>query len=230
MSLTVNFSVAIDNSRTTLTLTDATVYGTRSDYYVFIDATKVDQFNNKTTLTVTDNLNPNTATSWTIPYDDTAGDGWYQIYYVAPKLWLIGTTYNQYDAVYYGGSVYTSIAGSNVGNNPTNASFWTLISDPASLAANKGQSNESVNLDSLIYDRVFSFNGQFFFGNLFQLQVTGTDSNNQQVLAIYDLFSLWLSGIAIADSRSQTVMGEQLARAIQSTYIDQSNVFSTTQN
>lgn len=230
MSLTVTFSLAIDTSRSTLTLTDTTVYGTRSNYFVYLDASKVDQFNTKTTLTVTPNAGPQTVTYWTIPYNQTQGDGWYQIRYVAPQLWLIGTTYAQYNAVYYNGNVYTSIAGGNVGNNPTNTAFWTLVSNPPSLASNKGQSTESTNLDSLVYDRVLYFNGQYYFASLFQQQATGTDSNNQQVLAIYDLFSLYLAGESIADSRTQTVLGEQIARAVQSTYIDQPVVFSTTQN
>jgi hypothetical protein len=62
---------------------------------------------------------------------------------------------------------------------------------------------------------------------MFQEMATGTDSNNQAVLATYDLFSLWLSAMTICDSRTQTIIGEQLARAIQSTYIDQPTVFST---
>jgi hypothetical protein len=230
MSLPVSFSVSITTDRSTLTLNDTTVYPTRSNYYVFLDAYKVDQFSNKTALAVTPNASPNTVTSWTVPYDETAGDGWYQFLYVAPQAWAIGTTYNQYDAVYYNGNVYTSIAGSNIGNNPTNASFWTLITDPPTLALNKGQATESTNLDSLIYDRVFSFNGQYFFANMFQRMATGTDSNNQQVLAVYDLFSLWLSAITICDSRSQTIIGEQLARAIETTYIDTTLVFSSPQN
>lgn len=230
MSLSVTFSLAIDISRSTLTLTDTTAYGTRSNYFVFLDAFKVDQFNNKTALTVTPNASPNTVTSWMIPYNQTMGDGWYQFLYIAPQTWLIGTTYNQYDAVYLNGNVYTSIAGGNVGNNPTNATFWKLIPDPASLASNKGQLTESHNLDSLVYDRVLYFNGQYYFASLFQKQATGTDSNNQQVLAIYDLFSLYLAGENIADSRTQTVLGEQIARAVQSTYIDTPVVFSTTQN
>lgn len=230
MSLIVNLSLAISTDRTIQTLTDSTVYPLRSNYYVFINAYKVDAFNNKTALTVTDNLHPQTATTWTIPYNVTQSDGWNQILYIAPQLWSGATTYAQYDAVYYNGSVYTSTTGSNLNNNPTNATFWTLIADPATLASRKGQSNQSNNLDSLVYDRVLSYNGQYFFATKFQEMATGTDSNNQAVLATYDLFSLWLSAMAICDSRVQTIIGEQLARAIQSTYIDQPVVFSTTTN
>ena len=228
MALTVSLSLIISTDRQTLTISDNTVYTPRSDYYVYLNAYKVDAFYNKTQLTVTPNvLDPNLVTSWNVPYNQTQSDGWNQFLYIAPKLWSAVVTYNQYDAVFYNGNVYTSIAGGNLNHVPTAIGFWNVVADPATLASNKDQANESLNLDSLVYDRVLSYNGQYYFANKFQEMATGTDSNNQAVLATYDLFSLWLSAMTICDSRTQTIIGEQLARAIQSTYIDQPTVFST---
>ncbi len=225
--LTVSLSTIISTDRATLTVSDNTVYTPRSNYFVFFNAYKVDAFYNKTPLTVTPNDVPNLVTSWIVPYNQTQSDGWNQFLYVAPQAWSNAVTYNKYDAVYYNGSVYTSINGGNLNNVPTAIAFWNVVADPATLASNKGQANESLNLDSLVYDRVLSYNGQYYFANKFQEMATGTDSNNQAVLATYDLFSLWLSAMTICDSRTQTIIGEQLARAIQSTYIDQPTVFST---
>ena len=46
---------------------------------------------------------------------------------LAVRSWSSGTTYNLNDAVFYNGSSYVSLQGSNTGNEPdTSASFWSL--------------------------------------------------------------------------------------------------------
>ena len=53
--------------------------------------------------------------------------------------WLLGssgTTYNLNDAVFYNGSSYVSLQGSNTGNEPdTSASFWSLLAQQGARCA-----------------------------------------------------------------------------------------------
>lgn len=216
MSLTISLSVAITSDRSTFTITDNTVYGTRSNYYVYIDASKVNYSNIGTTLTV-DNSNPNAVTDWTIDY---VSDGWYRMYYAAFQVYNIGTTYSKYDAVYKLGVVYRSLQNGNTGNDVANTAWWEVISDPASLAANKGESNQSNNIDTLVYQRVFGANGQFAFDNLVSGSTLCSDCDEAAVLAQYNLLALWLDDLSIADAREEVLQGELIARRIQSTYID----------
>ena len=50
--------------------------------------------------------------------------------------WSSGTTYNLNDAVFYNGSSYVSLQGSNTGNEPdTSASFWSLLAQQGATGA-----------------------------------------------------------------------------------------------
>ena len=50
--------------------------------------------------------------------------------------WSAGTTYNLNDAVFYNGSSYVSLQGSNTGNEPdTSATFWSLLAQQGATGA-----------------------------------------------------------------------------------------------
>jgi hypothetical protein len=174
-------------------------------------------YDNSTTQLTTDNSLPNTVTSWSTTYDS---DGWFKFYFAAIQAWNSGTTYAQYDAVYRSGSVYVSTQAGNLNHDPSNPTYWTLVSDPATLANNKGETNESLNIDSTVYQRVFSANGQYAFDLLVSKASTCTDCDQAALLQKYNLLAEWLDAIAIADAREEVLKGELIARKVQSVYID----------
>lgn len=219
MSLSINLSVAIASTRDSLTLTDGTAFTSpaRSAYYIYVDAFKMAYDNSVTSTLAVDNTAPHTVTSWQIEYTI---DGWYKFYYAAIQAWAIGTTYAHYDAVYSGGNVYRSLRAANTGNDPTDITWWEQISDPAALANNKGESNESLNIDTLVYNRVFAADGQYAYDTFISDASTCTDCDEAVLLQKYNLFALWLDSIAIDDAREEVLDGELIARKIQSTFID----------
>lgn len=224
--LDVTFSVAIDSSRTTITLTDDTVYGgsnpARNALAVYLNAYKMNYDNEATTLTVTsDDSSPLTDSEWSYSYDN--GDGWYKHYYVAIPFYNSGTSYSQYDAVYSSGVVYRSLVNSNVGNSVSNTNYWEVISDPASLANNKDQSNESQNINSLVYQRVFTSNSQYAYGNLIREQCACTDCDEDELLQSYAIFSILVNGAVTCDERTEVLSGELICRKIQARFIDNAN-------
>lgn len=223
MALDPTFSVSIDSDRTTITITDSTTYGTggnpaRADLAVYFNAYKMSYENEATTLTVTsDDDDPTTDSQWSYAYDT---DGWYKHYYVAIPDYNIATTYAQYDAVYSAGAVYRSLVGSNTGQSVNDTSYWEPISDPATLANNEGESNESANITSTIYQRVFTSNGQYAYGNLIREQCLCTDCDESELMQRYATFSLWINGAVEADQRTEVLTGERICRRIESTFID----------
>lgn len=218
MPLTISLSAAIASTRDTWALTDGTVFSSpaRSSYYVYVNAYKVDYQNALTQLTVA-NTTPNTAATWTIPYTI---DGTYRVYYVALQAYNAGTTYAKYAAVYRSGAVYRSLQNGNVGQDTANTTWWELISDPATLANNKGEANESLNIDTLVYNRVFVANGQYTYGNFISDACSCTDCDESVTLRKYDIFSLLIREAQVADQRSEIVDGELICRKIQSSFID----------
>src|SRR5882672_4463126 len=211
MSLTIDLSVAIASTRESFTLTDDTVFTSpaRSAYYIYVDAFKMAYNNSVTSTLAVDNTAPNTATNWSLEYSI---DGWYKMYYAAIQAWDSGTTYAKYDAIYYSGNVYTSVANGNLNNTPTNPVYWTQVTDPAALANNKGEVNESLNIDTIIYNRVLAANGQNTYDIFISDASTCTDCDEAVLLQKYNLFALWLDSIAIADAREEVLDGELIAR------------------
>lgn len=218
MPLTISLSAAIASTRDSWVLTDGTVFTSpaRSAYYIYVNTYKVDYQNNLTQLTVS-NTTPNTSATWTIPYTI---DGTYRVYYAAFQAYNASTTYARYAAVYRNGSVFRSLQNGNVGQDTANTTWWELISDPATLANNKGEANESLNIDTLVYNRVFVANGQYTYGNFISDSSTCTDCDEDVILKKYDVFSLLIREAQVADQRSEIIDGEIICRKIQSLYID----------
>jgi hypothetical protein len=224
MALTISLSAAIANTRTSWTLTDGTVYGTggnpaRSAVAVFVSSFKMSYENEETALSVVGNdEDPETDSSWTIGYEQ---DGWFKTDFVIIPDYAAGT-YAQYAAVFDPGTgnVYRSKAAGNTESDLTNTVWWELITEPALLAENKDTASESLNIDSIVYQRVFSANGQYTFGNLLSEQCMCSDCDENESLRTYNIFAQWLDGVAIADSRSEVLDGELICRRIQSKFID----------
>ncbi len=213
----ISLSASIASTRESWVLTDNSTFDpVRSDYRVYIDAQKLDYQLTPTTLTV-DSYDPATVDEWNIEY---TVDGSYRVNYVIIPEYDVATQYNQYDAVWYGTTVYRSLVNSNTGNDPADTNYWEVITTPADLAANEGESNESLNIDSVQYLRVFAADSQYTYGNFISDSSTCTDCDQAEILAKYDLFSLLLRELEVCDQRSELIDGELIARKIESIYID----------
>lgn len=221
MAYTITLTDAITSDRVTATITDATVYSSpiRSAVRVFMSANKQAADNtvsNALTLTP-NNTDSEIVTSWSWFYSET--DGWYIYYFAILKAaYAGGTTYNIYDAVYDSTTdlVYRSLANSNVGNALSNTTWWQLITSPSTLAANKGESNESLNIESTVYQRVLTYNSQYEYGNFVSEACANCcgDCESDEADATYNLLSLLLNGAVQADLRTECVKGETICRRL----------------
>jgi hypothetical protein len=152
MANTISLSTIV-NTDDTATISDGTTFTspTRSGCAVFVKVYKVSNLSVQTSLAVTSNDDdPETDSSWSF---DLAQDGYYQAYYSAIPNYT-ASTYAIYDAVYSNGVVYRSKQSGNVTTDLTNTTWWEVISDPASLAANEGGVIESANIDSSVYNDI----------------------------------------------------------------------------
>lgn len=172
MSLTPVFGVAIDAERTTITITDQTVYGApnlvRADCAVWFSAAKVSYENVEENVeTSGDDDSPSSDSSWSFSY--SLGDGYWKQRWVVIPEYNVSTEYDAYDAIESGGVVYRSKVDSNTGQSVLNTTYWEVISTPTSLADNKGEDTESENIESFVYERVFTSNAQYAYGNLIEI-------------------------------------------------------------
>lgn len=224
MALTIELELAIANTRTSATLTDSTTYGTggnpaRADVAVYVSAYKVATTGVGTALTVVgDDADPVTDSSWTITLSDQ--DGWNKVYFAIIPDFDNTDTYEIYDAVYSSGTVYRSLQNNNTENDLGNTTWWEPITDPSALANNKDMVNESLNITSVVYQRVLSPNSQYTFANQLSAQCDCSDCESLESLQNYIIFRMWLDEVAVCDSRSEVLKGELGCRRIQSKFID----------
>lgn len=219
MALSPELSISITADRAVLSLVDETVYGSpnpaRSALRVFLTLYKVNTDNVGTSITVTSNTgDAETVTSWS---GDFGNDGWYKALFVAIPAYAGGTTYAIYDAVYdtVTDLVYRSKSAGNVGNLLSDTIYWEPISDPTTLAENEGETNESVNITSLVYSRILTYHSQFAYGNLIAGNCECSDCDDENIIQPYEIYSLLLNGAIIADQRSEFIKGERIARKLQ---------------
>jgi hypothetical protein len=163
-TISLSWDVNLDD---TATLTDGTTFTSplRNAVGVFVKIFKVDSSSVQTEIANTgDTSDPETDQEFTITLTD---DGWYQTYYVAVPDYDVLVTYAQYDAVFDPSTnyVYRSKSGSNIGQLVTNTTYFELITDPATLAANEGQTNESANIDSSVYNALLLNEVEDLFGD-----------------------------------------------------------------
>lgn len=207
-------------------ITDNTVFTSpaRASVGVFLSGDKMKKDNTVSeVLTVTsNNNNPETDTAWTFTRPDPTQvlkDGWTRFKYVAVEDYSGGITYALYDAAFdpATNNVYRSLQASNVGHALSNISWWELISDPSSLALNKGEANESANIASLIYEIEVSATAELAYANLIWLnsQLSG-EADREQNVDLYELFDIWVNALYVADDRSEHPQGEIIARRLES--------------
>lgn len=225
MAITVSFpaaNIVTDLTAVTITATDASTYTspTRTGVGVFVKLYKMDYTGNRTALTTTpNNSDPASAstTSWSALY---TADGWHQLVYVAAPAYSAGTTYAQYDVVYDSSTkgLYQSQQAGNIGNLLTNATYWTAVPDPLTVALAIGTSQQAANLVALTSTAILNFGVKAALavafgdqtGNAF-LEMT-SDYKRSQDVRVYELLGLALDAIKVADSRQNYSALEIYAR------------------
>jgi len=217
-------SVGITADRTTATVIDGTVYGgsepARNLVLVFLTGDKRNADNTiASVLTLTPNdTDPTIVSSWSYDYTST-GDGWVNYFFVIiSDIYDSGTTYDIYDAVYDSSTklVYRSKIDANLGNVLSDTNSWELITDPSSLALNKDQPNESLNISSIVYQRVLTFNSQYGYGNFVSENASGCcgDCGDTEAVATYSLLSLLVNGAIQADYQTLLPQGQVIVERI----------------
>jgi len=224
MAYTITLGTSITSTRVTATVTDSTTFTSpiRSAVRVFLTGNKQAVGNTiDYALTLTANSSdPATVSSWSWAYEDF--DGWVNFFYVIIKdAYDSGTTYNQYDAVYDGSNVvYRSLIASNLGNSLSDTTSWEVITDPSSLAANKEEYNESLNIESIVYQRILTYAAQYNYGNFVSEASEDCcgDCADPESFATYDLLSLLVNGAIQADLRTSLPEGETICRRLESIF------------
>jgi len=218
MSNTKNFSIQITVERDTLTYVDSIEYSDplRSAGAVHFSVAKVDYEGVEEALTVTSDAgDPATDSEWSIPYEK---DGYYKARYAFIPTYSSGTTYALYDSVDEDGSVYRSKSAGNVGNAVSNTTFWEPMSSPTDICDNKDEDNESSNCDTTIYERVFTANHRYGYGNCVSRNSMHTEQDDEDLIRPYDKYSMMLNGAITHDERTEVLSGEIVCKRMDSMF------------
>lgn len=213
---------SISSDRTTAVLKDETVRTTplRSAIGIFVKAQKINGDNSlKQNLTVVSDTNdPETDSQWTVTLDV---DGWYRFLIAEIPDFNPSSTYAIYESVFDPSTnkVYRSKQNGNTTDTLTDNTWWEEITDPATLASNEGETNESTNIQSLKYEVILLPNGEYGFSNVIsevsELYLTSAVIPSQ-LLATYNLLALLVDGASVANDRSLFNQGERIARRLES--------------
>ena len=216
MANTISLTQTIATDHLTATVTDSTTYASplRTGVGVYLNVYKVDFQGGETLLTTTlDNSDPDTTATWTFDLDY---DGHYRYKYVAPPDYAGGTTYAIYDAVFdpTNDLVYRSKSNGNIGNALLNTTYWEPILDPPTLADNDGETNESLNTDTSIVNRVI---GTLTKDKRDSHAVDASlecclDCERNKDVDLFTLLDLFVEALVEADTSSEFNKGERIAR------------------
>jgi hypothetical protein len=223
MPNTLIFTVdSITSDRLQGVLLDGSVYTdpVRSGAAVFVKGQKMLATGSvESTLTVTgDQANPETDSEWVF---NIPKDGWFRFLIVSVPDFNTSNSYSIYDSVFdpFTAKVYRSKQNSNTTDNLLDTSWWEEITDPATLASNEGETNESDNIDSLIYEPGVLPNSEYGFANqiadaseeyLTSLNIPDDD------LERYSLLSILVDGAYVKSDRSEMNQAERIARRLES--------------
>jgi hypothetical protein len=220
MANTLTFVIdSITADRTTAVLKDNTTYTSpvRTSTALYSKGQKMNADSTvETTLIVTGNNTSPVSASLTEFAVTLTVDGWYRFLISSIPVWTAGT-YAIYDAVYNAGIVYRSKVGSNVASTAAallNTTNWEVITDPATLASNAGEANESVNIDSLIYEVILSPNTEYGYANEISNiseECCSVDCSLENLQKLIRLATI-VDGMYVRSDRSEMSAGERLAR------------------
>lgn len=220
MANTLEFTIdSITADRTTAVLKDNTTYTTpaRTSTALLAKGQKMNVDSTvAATLTLVGNNATPTSASLTQFNVTLTVDGWYRFLIVSVPVWA-AATYNLYDAVYNSGVVYRSKVASNVTTiaaDLLNTTNWEVISDPPTLASNEGEANESVNIDSTIYEVILAPNAEYGYSNEISEvseECCSVDCSLENLQRLIRLATI-IDGMYVRSDRSEMAAGERLAR------------------
>lgn len=222
MALDISLSIdTISSDRLTATMVDGTTYGganpTRASVgcYVIVQKMNSDSTVDSTITATGDDADPQTDSSWefSIP-----ADGWFRVLFIAPEDYSAGTTYALYDCAQDPATsiVYRSKQAGNVGNALSNTTYWEVVT--ALVALNEGEANESVNLNSTVFDFILSPNSEWAYSNVIEEaseECCSVDCSLEQ-LFLYIRLAALLDGLYVASDRADYPGGERKARRLES--------------
>jgi len=223
MANTLQFVIdSITADRSTAVLKDNTTYASpaRNTVELYANGYKMSV---DTSIDSTLNLIPNNtspiSTSLTEFQVPLTVDGWYRFPIVTIPQWTAGT-YANYAAVYNAGVVYRSKQAGNVTTVAADllvTANWEVITDPATLALNEGETNESTNIDSLIYEVILSPNTEYGYANEISEiseECCSVDCSLDNLQKLIRLATI-VDGMYVRNDRSEMAAGERLARRAQ---------------
>ena len=223
MANTLQFVIdSITADRSTAVLKDNTTYSSpaRNTVALYANGYKMSV---DTSIDSTLNLIPNNtspiSTSLTEFQVPLTVDGWYRFPIVTIPQWTAGT-YANYAAVYNAGVVYRSKQAGNVTTVAADllvTANWEVITDPATLALNEGETNESTNIDSLIYEVILSPNTEYGYANEISEiseECCSVDCSLDNLQKLIRLATI-VDGMYVRNDRSEMAAGERLARRAQ---------------
>lgn len=214
MANTIVLTPSINSTNTTLTIADSTTYTNpvRANCGVFVKIYKVDFRGSEEPLSTT-STDPETDNSFATEY---TVDGHYRVKYVSVPDYAGGTTYSIYQASFdpTTNKVYRSKQNGNVGQSLANTTYWEEITNPVSLADNKGTATESTNIDSLVYNRVFS-NLTVVKRNTEAINASveqDLDAERNKDVDKFRLLDIFVEGLIASDTYQYYTKGERIAR------------------
>lgn len=220
MANTLEFVIdSITADRQTAILKDNTTYGSpaRTSTALYAKGQKMNADSTvASTLTVVGNNTSPVSAGLTQFNVTLTVDGWYRFLITSIPVWSAGT-YALYAALYYNGVVYRSKVASNtttVAADLLVTANWEVISDPATLASNEGEANESTNIDSLIYEVILAPNAEYGYANEISEvseECCSVDCSLENLQKLIRLATI-IDGMYVRSDRSEMASGERLAR------------------
>ena len=200
---------------------DSTVYGganparTAVGAYVIVQKKNADSSVESTITATGDDADPQSDSSWEF---NIPNDGWFRVLFVVPEDYDAGDTYALYDAVQDPATsiIYRSKQAGNIGNSLANTTYWEVVT--ALIALNEGEANESVNLNSTVFDFILSPNAEYNYGN------TIADASEEccsvecslEDLFLYIRMGAIIDGSYVASDRGNYPSGEKKMRRFES--------------
>lgn len=221
MALTVDlgYTSEVQNGDNYLgTLTDETVYGTggnpaRAAVAVYISGEKVKQdgtVDYDVTVSYGSGTDETDATTFTF---DIEKDGRYKFKYAIIPDWDSGTAYSTYDVSYRAGVVYQAIQGTT-NNQPPNATYWSVVTEPTALLDDVGTASEAGNLAYQEFNQIIYPFSKVGFGNASEEAALEccSDCERGEDVKLYELMGVLVDGMSICNQREKWQRGEKLAR------------------
>ena len=212
---------SITSDRLSGVLLDSSVYTSpaRSAVGVFANGYKINSNNTvASTLTLTgDTSDPETDTEWTF---NIPADGWFRFLFVIIPDFDSSDTYEIYDAVFNpsDGKTYRSKQNANTTDSLVDTAWWEEITDPATLASNEGEANESVNIESAVYEVILTPNAEYLYGNIIAdaSETCCSVDCSLESLFTYIRLGAILDGAYVASDRGNYPSGEIKMRRFES--------------